>query len=86
MAVKEALNNALKHAAASEVRIGLAITDGRMTITITDNGRGFAVGQARARGNGLDNMRQRLAQIGGHLLLESQPGRGTRIQMEVPGM
>ena len=86
MAVKEALNNALKHAAASEVRIGLAVTDGHMTITITDNGRGFAVTQARARGNGLDNMQQRLAQIGGRLVLESEPGRGTQIRMEVTGM
>jgi signal transduction histidine kinase len=85
MAFKEALNNALKHAAASEVRIGLSVADGHTAITIMDNGRGFVVDQARARGNGLDNMQQRLAQIGGRLLLESQPGRGTHIQMEVPG-
>ncbi len=82
MAVKEALNNALKHAHATEVRIGLGVTDRRMTIAITDNGRGFPVGQARGKGNGLDNMRHRLEQIGGHLVLESEPGRGTRIRME----
>ena len=85
MAVKEALNNALKHAEATEVRIGLGVTDGRMTITITDNGRGFLIDQARAKGNGLGNTAQRLAQIGGRLVLESEPGRGTTIRLEAEG-
>jgi len=82
MAVKEALNNALKHAQATEVRIGLAVTDGRMLITISDNGRGFAVHQAQGKGEGLENMKQRLEGIGGRLVLESAPGRGTSIRME----
>jgi signal transduction histidine kinase len=85
MAVKEALNNALKHSGATEVRIGLAATDGRMTITIADNGRGFAVSGARGKGNGLDNMNRRLEQIGGHLFLESEPGHGTNIRLEAAG-
>jgi ligand-binding sensor domain-containing protein/two-component sensor histidine kinase len=83
MSVKEAMNNVLKHAQATEVRIGLGVTDGRMTITIVDNGRGFVIDQARGKGNGLGNMEQRLAKIGGRLVLESGPDRGTRIQMEV---
>jgi signal transduction histidine kinase len=85
MAVKEALNNSLKHANATEVRVGLGVTDGRMTITVSDNGCGFAMGKARGKGNGLENMNQRLEQIGGHLVLESVPGRGTSIRMEVEG-
>jgi signal transduction histidine kinase len=85
MAVKEALNNSLKHAQATEVRIGLAVTDSRVTITIADNGRGFGIGQARGKGNGLDNMRQRLEQIGGRLVLESEPGCGTIIRLEAGG-
>ena len=56
-----------------------------MTITIADNGRGFAIGQARGKGNGLDNMRQRLEQIGGRLVLESEPGHGTIIRLEAEG-
>jgi signal transduction histidine kinase len=56
-----------------------------MTITITDNGRGFSVEKVRSNGNGLENMKQRLAQIGGRLVLESKPGRGTRIKMETGG-
>ena len=82
MAVKEALHNALKHSQATEVRIGMAVSDGRMTITIADNGRGFAMDDARAKGNGLENMRQRLERIGGRLALESVPGKGTTVKMD----
>jgi signal transduction histidine kinase len=82
MAVKEALNNVLKHSAATEVQVGLAVTEGRMAITIADNGRGFDLTAVRPGGNGLENMRQRLERIGGRLVLESQPGQGTRIRME----
>jgi signal transduction histidine kinase len=82
MAVKEALNNVLKHAGATEVRIGLAVEDSRLSISIMDNGRGFAANQVNGGGNGLSNMKQRLQRIGGTMVLESEPGRGTRIRME----
>jgi signal transduction histidine kinase len=85
MAVKEALNNVLKHASATEVRIGLALTDGKLAITIADNGCGFLPDQARSSGNGLANMKQRLKRIGGQLVLETEPGVGTRIKMEAGG-
>jgi len=85
MAVKEALNNALKHSGATEVKVGLGASDGHMSITITDNGRGFSVEDARGKGNGLNNMRGRLQQIGGRLSLESEPGRGTSIRLEAAG-
>jgi ligand-binding sensor domain-containing protein/signal transduction histidine kinase len=82
MAVKEALNNVLKHAGAAEVRVSLAVTDSTMIITIADDGRGFAADQARAAGNGLQNMRQRLQSLGGRFHLETKPGAGTIIRME----
>jgi ligand-binding sensor domain-containing protein/two-component sensor histidine kinase len=82
MAVKEALNNTLKHAQATEVQISLGLADGRMTIAITDNGSGFSPSQVRTKGNGLENMKQRLGQIGGRFVLESQPGGGTSIKLE----
>jgi signal transduction histidine kinase len=82
MAVKEALNNVLKHSSATEVQVGLAVGEGKMTITIADNGRGFDPHHLGPGGNGLENMRQRLERIGGRLVLETQPGQGTRIQME----
>ena len=83
MAVKEALNNVLKHAGATDVRISLAVTDSRLAITIADNGRGFLLNGGPPTGDGLVNMKQRLARIGGHLTLETQPGDGTRVRMEV---
>jgi len=58
------------------------VTDGRMTITIADNGQGFSVNQAHGKGNGLENMKERLEQIGGSLVLHSEPGRGTSIRMD----
>jgi signal transduction histidine kinase len=82
MAVKEALNNALKHAEATEVRVGLGVNDGRMEITITDNGRGFALSEAEVKGNGLQNMRQRLERIGGRFTIDTAQGQGTRLRME----
>jgi len=75
----------LKHAAATEVRIGLALNEGKLTLLITDNGCGFSADSGRSTGNGLANMRQRLERIGGQLMLDSRPGAGTRIRMEANG-
>jgi ligand-binding sensor domain-containing protein/signal transduction histidine kinase len=82
MAVKEALNNVLKHAHAREVRLGLAVAGDRLTITVADDGCGFSPDQVDGSGNGLNNMRQRLERIGGRLTLDSRPGAGTRITLE----
>ena len=82
LAIKEALNNVLKHASASEVRLGLAVSSDRLTISIVDDGCGFVPDQVGAGGNGLSNMRQRLERIGGRLVLSSRPGAGTSITME----
>ncbi len=85
MAVKEAFNNILKHAGASEVRLGLTVAGNLLTIVITDNGRGIAPDQAGAGGDGLANMKRRLQQIGGRLDVQSAPGTGTTITMEARG-
>lgn len=85
MAVKEALNNVLKHSHATEVRISLVSAGGKLIITVADNGRGFATNPVPDSGNGLANMRQRLERIGGRLSLESRPGQGTEIEMEAEG-
>ena len=85
LAVKEALNNVLKHAGATEVRIALAVANGRLTMTIADNGRGFAPDLPRPTGNGLKSMKERLERIGGRLVLETKPGEGTKVTMEANG-
>ena len=85
MAVKEALNNVLKHAGATEVRIALTMLDGRMMIIITDNGRGVDKGLSDPTGDGMLNMKQRLETIGGKFDLESNPSGGTTVTMRLPG-
>jgi ligand-binding sensor domain-containing protein/signal transduction histidine kinase len=84
MAVKEALNNILKHAAASEVHIALKIVDRTMTISISDNGRGYHAMTPDPTGDGMRNMRQRLEKIGGRFEIARNAGGGTLITMRLP--
>lgn len=82
MAVKEALNNVIKHAHATEVRISLAVEENHLTIVIADNGQGFTFPQPHDAGDGLENMQKRLARIGGRLVLGNNPGGGALVRME----
>lgn len=84
MVVKEALNNAVKHAAPSEIRLGLEVAENRISIAITDNGSGFNLDQVAGVGNGLENMQKRLDAIGGRLECETMPGNGTSVKLHVP--
>ena len=82
---KESLNNVIKHAAATEVRIALAWVDQAIHLSIEDNGRGFVLPEAAAsKGNGLPNMHSRLQRVGGRVVIQSEPGRGTRIEIVLP--
>lgn len=83
-AVKEALNNAVKHAACREVFLGVAIVGDVLTITIRDDGRGFTPHPQAAGADGLGNMRNRLQAIGGGFDLQSRPGEGTSVVLRVP--
>jgi signal transduction histidine kinase len=83
MAVKEALNNAVKHAQATQIRFGLNYTGARLTVEIADSGRGFRLEEATTIGNGLENMRRRLQAVGGELQLQSEPGEGTTVKLQV---
>jgi|GEM_PF-385321 len=87
LAAKEALHNALQHAGAAEIRLHLAVADGWLTLGISDDGRGFTPGpvaEGSGHGNGLHNMRQRLAECGGRCEISSAPGRGTQIVFSLP--
>lgn len=81
-AVKEALANLLKHASATVVELSMQIDEQMFQVSIVDNGIGFDSAlriAAKARGNGLSNMRERLAGMGGECRIESAPGRGTTV-------
>ena len=94
LAFKEALNNVVKHAAASEVRIALTLTPAGFELTVEDNGRGFTPVGSKARspapsdrfasGNGLENMPRRLEEAGGRCDIRSATGKGTTIVFVVP--
>jgi signal transduction histidine kinase len=85
MAVKEAFNNVLKHACATEVRVGLTVEGNQLTIVIADNGRGISPDLTGPGGDGLANMKRRLQQIGGRFGFKSVPGSGTTITLEARG-
>lgn len=78
LCVKESLNNVLKHAQASNVEIDIRInTD--LIITITDNGTGIDLAKLREFGNGLKNISQRMAKIGGAFFIENRNGTVTSL-------
>lgn len=81
---QEALSNVLKHARASHVSVRLEQGAQAAVLEIADDGTGFNVVSARECGGfGLTSMEERVARLGGTLLVESKPGRGTRIRVEV---
>jgi len=87
LAFKEALNNTVKHAQATQVRIALALEPTAFTLTVDDNGRGFTASaphEATSTEDGLANICKRLSDINGSCKIESEPGKGTRISFHVP--
>jgi signal transduction histidine kinase len=84
LAFKEALNNAVRHSSASEVRIAMDAVDHQLRIAIADNGKGFALVDGLPGSDGLASMRARMAKLGGHCEITSQPGRGTSVELRLP--
>jgi signal transduction histidine kinase len=86
--VRELLANVLKYAQATSVRIWLECTDDALRIGVSDDGVGFDSSQERVpEGNGgfgLFSIREALAHIGGHLEVQSSPGKGTTCILNVP--
>ncbi|MFI1971450.1 sensor histidine kinase [Streptomyces cinnamoneus] len=84
---QEALANVARHARAEHAAVTLAYLDGQVTLDVFDDGVGFAPGEGPADGRrtfGLHGMRERIAELGGTLTVESAPGEGTAIAATVP--
>jgi len=79
---KEALNNAAKYSECSEIRVRMELNRSKLMLEIKDDGKGFDP-DAVQPGNGLTNMRQRAAEIGGELDLKTSPGQGVQIELVV---
>ncbi|HEY9174191.1 MAG TPA: ATP-binding protein, partial [Verrucomicrobiae bacterium] len=84
LAVREAITNVVRHAAASEIVLGLEITADQLRVRIADNGRGFLITKTEPSGQGLANMCARLQRVGGRCEYRSAPGAGTTIELCVP--
>lgn len=81
--VQEALTNTSKHAQATEVQIQLHTTQDQIYLTVVDNGKGFDLNQNRA-GFGLQGMEERIAAVKGRFQIETKPGAGCRLTVEIP--
>lgn len=83
--VQEALNNVVRHAAATEITVSAQRTRQRLVLTITDNGRGFDIAQMTSPQTlGIVGMRERTHLIDGKLSIDSVQHRGTTVQLKVP--
>ncbi len=84
LAVKEALNNIVKHSGAKEVRLGVDVSNGTLRVMVKDDGQGFERRPDDAWADGLRNMQNRMGEIGGDCAIESHSGAGTTITFNVP--
>ncbi len=84
--VQEALTNITKYANARHVEVRLSAFNGRVTVTVRDDGVGFDPQTPRAGGYGLLGMRFRVEAEGGQLQISSAPGHGTQVQVTLPEM
>jgi PAS domain S-box-containing protein len=82
--VQEAVSNARRHADPSLIRVRLRAEPLRLRVEVADDGRGFDVSAVDGSGLGLRFMHERADELGGELVLSSEPGKGTRLVLDVP--
>ncbi len=80
---QEAVNNAVKYAEGSDIRLDLTADANLLTLTVVDHGPGFS-DKGSGRGYGLQHMKQRTAELNGNFKLDSKPGQGTTVQIVIP--
>ncbi|HSM79175.1 MAG TPA: sensor histidine kinase [Bryobacteraceae bacterium] len=80
--VQEALNNAARHAQASAIQVSVKSAPNSIRVSVQDDGSGFD--PVRTRGLGMLGMEERVRHLGGTFDIESQPGRGTLVKVELP--
>lgn len=83
--VQELLHNVIKHAQATQVLVQLSYAEKVLNITVEDNGKGFDMATAKSDGIGLKNIKARINALKGHIDIDSRPGNGTTIYIEVTG-
>jgi signal transduction histidine kinase len=82
--IQELLSNIVKHAAAGSAIVQLTYSEGKMTIIVEDDGKGFDTGIiGKSMGIGFSNMQSRVDYLGGHMEIQSEPGKGTTVVVEL---
>jgi two-component system NarL family sensor kinase len=81
--VQESINNVVKHSGATSAKVEIAHTREHIFLSISDNGKGFSTDKA-CHGNGMNNMRERTSLLQGTFSIESQNGKGTTIEIQIP--
>ena len=86
LAVKEAINNAAKHSEATELYLRIHRQGEGLKVVVEDNGKGFDPTLADPERNGLGNMAERMAEVGGSCRIWGEPGGGCRVEFELPAL
>ena len=84
LAFKEVLNNARKHAQSSQVAVKVEIEPNCFRFTVQDQGVGFDPETSGTSGHGLGNLKRRASRVSGSIVIDSSPGKGTKVTFEAP--
>ncbi|MGC3957396.1 MAG: histidine kinase [Verrucomicrobiota bacterium] len=84
LAVKESLNNISKHAQATVVSLTIKLVGQEVMVIVEDDGKGFDLSKRDMERNGLTNMMNRMAELGGSCRVTSQPGAGCKLELTAP--
>lgn len=84
LAVREALNNAVKYSGATEISLRIGIRGQSLTVVVEDNGKGFDLDAVDSLRNGLTNMSERMKEIGGRCQITTSPGAACHVEFVVP--
>ncbi|HRR32473.1 MAG TPA: two-component regulator propeller domain-containing protein [Kiritimatiellia bacterium] len=84
LAVKEGLNNVLKHASARQVTINVMLRGGCLRVEVTDDGQGFDLDEIGEVGEGIRNMQERMKAARGQMFMQSKRANGTCLVFEMP--
>lgn len=84
MAVKETLNNAVKYSEATELTLQIHREEQMLIVVVQDNGKGFDSKKLEGNRHGMKNMADRMTELGGTFALTTEPGKGCRIEFQVP--
>ncbi|HLZ61308.1 MAG TPA: sensor histidine kinase [Ktedonosporobacter sp.] len=82
--MQEALSNIARHSQATRVRLHLAEKEQQVTLSLSDDGRGFDPQAVEQEGIGLRSMRERIEQVGGSVRIKSEKGQGTHLVAHCP--